>query len=166
MVKGKTRSLSYAEICRATQSGTGAGPLIATRNFYHRQGGISLRRAFLPGRGQHAYGPGQRAEIFALQDCGHAGHNPELALGQDLRRALRRSVTRSTRIWCSTSAARCLMRTCATTKVRLTQTTCPHTQGGPGNQRSFGGRSVASRSPESPATGRSRELRIMTLAGV
>jgi len=81
MVKGKTRSLSYAEICRATQSGTGAGPLIATGNFTTDKAAFPYGAHFCQVAVNTRTGLVNVQKYYALQDCG-TPVNPELALGQ------------------------------------------------------------------------------------
>jgi len=118
VVKARTRSLSYAEICRATQSWHRRRPADSNRKFHHRPGGISLTARISAGRGHTRTGLVNVQKYYALQDCG-TPVNPELALGQIYGGALKTIVTRSTRIWCSTSAAGASMRTCRDYKVPM-----------------------------------------------
>ncbi|HLD44845.1 MAG TPA: molybdopterin cofactor-binding domain-containing protein, partial [bacterium] len=80
-VKGKRKTLSFVEISRFTQCGTGAGQLSATANFTTDKAAIPYGAHFCQVAVNVRTGKVKIQKYYALQDCG-TPINPELALGQ------------------------------------------------------------------------------------
>lgn len=87
-IKGRTRSVSYAEVARFTQSGTGSGPLTSTANFTTDKAAFPYGAHFCQAAVNTRTGAVRIQKYYALQDCG-TPINPELALGQILGGALK-----------------------------------------------------------------------------
>lgn len=80
-VRGKSRSVSYAEISRATSCGVGVGQLVATASFTTDKGAFPYGAHFCQVAVDLRSGEVKVQKYYALQDCG-TPINPELALGQ------------------------------------------------------------------------------------
>ena len=80
-VQGRKGSVTYQEIARHTQSGTGSGPLSATGNFTTDKAAFPYGAHFCQVAVNTRSGEVKIQKYYALQDCG-TPVNPELALGQ------------------------------------------------------------------------------------
>ncbi len=80
-VKGKKGSVTYTEISRHTQCGTGCGQLSATANFTTDKAAFPYGAHFSQVAVNTRTGQVKVQKYYALQDCG-TPINPELALGQ------------------------------------------------------------------------------------
>jgi putative selenate reductase molybdopterin-binding subunit len=80
-VKGRTVSVTYAEVARFTQSGTGSGPLSSTACFTTDKAAFPYGAHFCQVAVNTRTGAVKVRKYYALQDCG-TPINPELALGQ------------------------------------------------------------------------------------
>ena len=80
-VKGRTGSVTYAELARFTQSGTGSGPLSSTACFTTDKAAFPYGAHFCQVAVNTRTGSVKVQKYYALQDCG-TPVNPELALGQ------------------------------------------------------------------------------------
>ncbi len=80
-VKGKSKSVTFAEIARYTQCGTGEGQLCSTACFTTDKAAIPYGAHFVQVAVNTATGEIKIQKYYALQDCG-TPINPELALGQ------------------------------------------------------------------------------------
>lgn len=80
-VVGKGGSVTFEEIARHTQSGTGRGQLIATAHFITDKGSFPYGAHFCQVAVNVRTGKVTVQKYYALQDCG-TPINPELALGQ------------------------------------------------------------------------------------
>jgi putative selenate reductase molybdopterin-binding subunit len=80
-VKGRTGSVTYAEIARFTQSGTGSGPLSGASCFTTDKAAFPYGAHFCQAAVNTRTGSVKIQKYYALQDCG-TPINPELALGQ------------------------------------------------------------------------------------
>jgi len=80
-VRGARGSVTYQEIARHTQTGTGCGQLTATGNFVTDKASIPYGAHFCQVAVNTRTGEVKVQKYYALQDCG-TPINPELALGQ------------------------------------------------------------------------------------
>jgi len=80
-VRGKTREVTYDEIARYTQSGTGRGQLTAHARFITDKGSFPYGAHFCQVAVNRRTGHVEVQKYFALQDAG-TPINPDLALGQ------------------------------------------------------------------------------------
>ncbi len=80
-VKGRKGSVTYRQIARSTQTGTGCGQLTATGNFVTDKASIPYGAHFCQVAVNTRTGHVKVQKYYALQDCG-TPINPELALGQ------------------------------------------------------------------------------------
>ncbi|MDX9721401.1 MAG: molybdopterin-dependent oxidoreductase Mo/Fe-S-binding subunit [Myxococcota bacterium] len=80
-VKGRSGSVSFEDIARRTQSGTGKGQLTATANFITDKGSFPYGAHFCQVAVDTRTGKVSIEKYYALQDAG-TPINPELALGQ------------------------------------------------------------------------------------
>lgn len=80
-VRGKSGEVSFEEIARFTQSGTGCGQLVATGCFTGEKGSFPYGAHFCQVAVNTRTGELKVQKYFALHDCG-TPINPKLALGQ------------------------------------------------------------------------------------
>jgi putative selenate reductase molybdopterin-binding subunit len=80
-VKGRTGAVSYAEVSRFTQSGTGTGQLTSSASFTTDKAAFPYGAHFCQVAVHTRTGEVTVQKYYALQDCG-TPINPELALGQ------------------------------------------------------------------------------------
>ncbi len=80
-IRGRTGAVSYAEIARFTQSGTGSGPLSASASYTTDKAAFPYGAHFCQVAVNTRTGRVKVQKYHALQDCG-TPINPELALGQ------------------------------------------------------------------------------------
>lgn len=80
-VKGRGQSVTYAEVSRFTQSGTGTGQLVSTASFTTDKAAFPYGAHFCQVAVNTRTGGVKVQRYYALQDCG-TPINPELALGQ------------------------------------------------------------------------------------
>lgn len=80
-VKGKNKSVTFEEIARYTQSGTGSGQLCSTACFTTDKAAFPYGAHFTQVAVNTRTGEVRVQKYYALQDCG-TPINPELALGQ------------------------------------------------------------------------------------
>jgi putative selenate reductase molybdopterin-binding subunit len=80
-VRGREKSLTFAEIARRTQCGTGAGQLTASACFTSDKAAFPYGAHFAQVSVNTRSGQIKVQKYYALQDCG-TPINPELALGQ------------------------------------------------------------------------------------
>jgi putative selenate reductase molybdopterin-binding subunit len=80
-VRGRSGSVTYAELARFTQSGTGSGPLSSTACFTTDKAAFPYGAHFCQVAVNTRTGSVKIRKYYALQDCG-TPINPELALGQ------------------------------------------------------------------------------------
>jgi putative selenate reductase molybdopterin-binding subunit len=81
VVKGLSGEVSYEQIARRTQSGTGRGQLIASANFITDKGSFPYGAHFCEVGVDVRTGKVKLRKYYALQDAG-TPINPEMALGQ------------------------------------------------------------------------------------
>jgi len=81
LVRGKSGTVSYEQIARITQSGTGRGQLTAPGSFITDKASIPYGAHFCEVAVNIKTGEVRVRKYFAIQDCG-TPVNPELALGQ------------------------------------------------------------------------------------
>jgi putative selenate reductase molybdopterin-binding subunit len=81
VVKGRSGEVTYEEIARRTQSGTGHGQMIATAHFITDKGSFPYGAHFCEVAVDTRTGKVRLRKYYALQDAG-TPINPELALGQ------------------------------------------------------------------------------------
>jgi putative selenate reductase molybdopterin-binding subunit len=80
-VKGGKRSVTYAEIARFTQSGTGSGQLTSAASYTTDKAAFPYGAHYCQVAVNTRTGSVKVQKYYALQDCG-TPINPELALGQ------------------------------------------------------------------------------------